>query len=450
MVPMILLGYVSRKFRQLTMCSRNLYFKLGCDSKKCTPNCKQVQGFLKGFLNQHNEPQIDRFRLHWFCRASRYDVKGPIFSLCAQKTLWHKVQELDIGVPVTAGRAFHLPAGIESLRALKLELQGGKPKLFALVFASLETLSLSSVSVPGLELGEWMSHSCRSLKVLNLVDIDGIKDLNISNSCLKALTVSSCSAIKPKDLYYRYTRWYDTAPEDGIIFIHCYSLEKLEICKCGFDNLYLNVNAPCLKDLQISNCEIYGSFDVRISAEQLQTMCLTMELCFCVPEASLSRCRIYSDNLRSLSKATINLAVPYSSTLGIADYTCKEFNSNGLVEFIYSVRYAKSLQLNFQIIKALSNHAQLQNITFQHLEHLEASVADLNNLKDIDIADFLRCCSCLNTLTFKYDSNADQLSETELVDQLQSKLGDECGNTRFAYRVINCKDSENKGFNGRV
>ncbi|KAK8302022.1 hypothetical protein V6Z11_D04G059200 [Gossypium hirsutum] len=200
------LSYVSRKFRQLTMCSRNLYFKLGCDSKKCTPNCKQVQGFLKGFLNQHNEPQIDRFRLHWFCRASRYDVKGPIFSLCVQKALRHKVQELDIGVPVTAGRAFHLPAGIESLRALKLELQGGKPKLFALAFASLEMLSLSSVSVPGLELGEWMSHSCRSLKVLNLVDIDGIKDLNISNSCLKALTVSSCSAIKPKDLYYRYTR----------------------------------------------------------------------------------------------------------------------------------------------------------------------------------------------------------------------------------------------------
>ncbi|KAG4151204.1 hypothetical protein ERO13_D04G050450v2 [Gossypium hirsutum] len=394
------LSYVSRKFRQLTMCSRNLYFKLGCDSKKCTPNCKQVQGFLKGFLNQHNEPQIDRFRLHWFCRASRYDVKGPIFSLCVQKALRHKVQELDIGVPVTAGRAFHLPAGIESLRALKLELQGGKPKLFALAFASLEMLSLSSVSVPGLELGEWMSHSCRSLKVLNLVDIDGIKDLNISNSCLKALTVSSC--------------------KDSIIFIHCYSLEKLEICKCGFDNLYLNVNAPCLKDLQISNCEIYGSFDVRISAEQLQTLCLTMGLSFCVPEASLSRCRIYSDNLRSLSKATINLAVPYSSTLGIADYTCKEFNSNGLVEFIYSVRYAKSLQLNFQIIK------------------------------DIDIADFLRCCSCLNTLTFRYDSNADQLSETELVDQLRSKLGDECGNTRFACRVINCKDSENKGFNGRV
>ncbi|KAG4202872.1 hypothetical protein ERO13_A05G364300v2 [Gossypium hirsutum] len=382
------LSYVSRKFRQLTMCSQ------------LHTNCKQVQGFLRGFLNQHNEPQIDRFRLHWFCRASRYDVKGSIFSLCVQKALRHKVQELDIGVPVTAGRAFHLPAGIESLRALKLEFQGGKPKLFALVFASLETLLLSSVSVPGLELGEWMSHSCRSLKVLNLVDVDGIKDLNISNSCLKALTVSSC--------------------KDSIIFIHCSSLEKLEICKCGFDNLYLNVNAPCLKDLQISNCEIYGSFDVRISAEQLQTLCLTMELSFSLPEASLSRCRIYSDNLRSLSKAIINLAVPYSSTLGIGDYMCKEFNSNGLVEFIYSVRYAKSLQLNFQIIA------------------------------DIDIADFLRCCSCLDTLTFRYDSNADQLSETELVDQLRSKLGDECGNTRFACRVINCKDSENKGFNGRV
>ncbi|TYJ37719.1 hypothetical protein E1A91_A05G394800v1 [Gossypium mustelinum] len=382
------LSYVSRKFRQLTMCSQ------------LHTNCKQVQGFLKGFLNQHNEPQIDRFRLHWFCRASRYDVKGSIFSLCVQKALRHKVQELDIGVPVTAGRAFHLPAGIESLKALKLEFQGGKPKLFALVFASLETLLLSSVSVPGLELGEWMSHSCRSLKVLNLVDVDGIKDLNISNSCLKALTVSSC--------------------KDSIIFIHCSSLEKLEICKCGFDNLYLNVNAPCLKDLQISNCEIYGSFDVRISAEQLQTLCLTMELSFSLPEASLSRCRIYSDNLRSLSKAIINLAVPYSSTLGIGDYMCKEFNSNGLVEFIYSVRYAKSLQLNFQIIE------------------------------DIDIADFLRCCSCLDTLTFRYDSNADQLSETELVDQLRSKLGDECGNTRFACRVINCKDSENKGFNGRV
>lgn len=47
------------------------------------------------------------------------------FSACVQKALKHKVQELDIGVPVTAGRAFHLLAGIESLRALKLKLQGG-------------------------------------------------------------------------------------------------------------------------------------------------------------------------------------------------------------------------------------------------------------------------------------------------------------------------------------
>lgn len=78
------LSYVSRKFRQLTMCSCNLYFKLGCDSKKCTPNCKQVQRFLRGFLNQHNEPQIDRFRLHWFCHASRYYAKGSIFSLCSK------------------------------------------------------------------------------------------------------------------------------------------------------------------------------------------------------------------------------------------------------------------------------------------------------------------------------------------------------------------------------
>ncbi|MBA0630265.1 hypothetical protein Godav_002381 [Gossypium davidsonii] len=208
------LSYLSRKFRQLTMCSRNLYFKLGCDSKKCTSNCKQVQGFLKGFLNQHNEPQIDCFRLHWFCRASRYDVKGPIFSLCVQKALRHKVQELDIGVPVTAGRAFHLPAGIESLRALKLELQGGKPKLFAFSF------------------------------------------------------------LLPRDI--------------------------IAIIRIG-------------------------------------------------------------------------------SGLGTR-----------------------------------------------------------------------RMHDCLNSLTFRYDSNADQLSETELVDQLRSKLGDECGNTRFACRVINCKDSENKGFNGRV
>ncbi|KAH1038545.1 hypothetical protein J1N35_040288 [Gossypium stocksii] len=77
------LSYASRKFGQLPTC--NLYFKLGCDSKKCRPSCKQVQGFLKGFLNQHNEPQIDRFRLHWFCHASRYDIEGSIFSLCVQK-----------------------------------------------------------------------------------------------------------------------------------------------------------------------------------------------------------------------------------------------------------------------------------------------------------------------------------------------------------------------------
>ncbi|KAL4366211.1 hypothetical protein GQ457_05G018060 [Hibiscus cannabinus] len=431
------LSYVCRKFRNLSLCSPSLLFTLGFDSDKCTYDCKQLQRFLKGFLNQHNAPRIHRLRLHWFCRSCRYDAKGSSFSMWVQKALMNKVQELDIGVHVKTGKAFCLPPGIESLRVLKLKLQGGTvPKLFASVFDSLDTLSLSSVTVPGLEFGEWISYSCRSLKVLNLENVDGLEKLYISNPTLRVMKIFGFSAIKSKDnLTWSIRPGWDVTPDDSIISIHCFSLDKLEISECVFDYLDLNVNAPCLKDLQISNCRIHGFFNVRISAEQLQTLTLTMELSLGVPETSLSRCRIYSDNLVSLCKAAINLVVPCSSTFDIADNMYREFNNNGLVELFYSVRYAKILQLNFQTIAALSNNVQLKNIW---LEHLEASVVDLNDIDITELGPFLRCCRSLKTLTVRCDNNENGLSEAEMlgVGSEMEKLDAECRDTRITCNLI--------------
>ncbi|XVF16566.1 hypothetical protein REPUB_Repub10bG0043000 [Reevesia pubescens] len=444
------LSYVSRKFRKLCMSCPNLQFELAFDSTKCTANCKALQRFLKGFLNQHNAPEIHRFRLHWFCNSSRYDAKGSVFGMWVQRAMRNKVQELDIGVPVTAGESFYLPAGIQSLRVLKLKLQGGKPKLFASdVFASLEALSLTSVSIPGFIFGDWVCHSCKSLKFLNLENVTGIKNLNISSSSLKVLTVVSCNAdedgwglLTSRRGHWNYLQRHCI---DSKISIHCSSLEKLAISKCEFDNLYLNVNAPSLKDLQISDCKTYGYFDISISAEQLQTLSLTMQLSFCVTKAlSFSGCRIYSENLLSLRKATLSLVL-WESTFGLGDTIYKEFNTNGLVNFIYSVRYAKILQLNFQIIEALFLEDQLPNLTFEYLEHLEVTIGELNDLDDYTtaIAAFLvECCLSLKTLTLRCDKNASELSETqtELVNQVCSELekfAAECGYMKITCSVIN-------------
>ncbi|EOY03364.1 Uncharacterized protein TCM_018356 [Theobroma cacao] len=354
------LCYVPRKFRKLCMSSPNLSFKLTFDSEKCTAKCKKLQRFLKDFLSIHNAPEIHRLRLHWFCHSVRYDAKGSIFSLWVQKAVRNKVRELDIGVPVKPHKAFYLPAGVESLRVLKLKLQGGNLKSFASVFASLETLSLNSVSIPCLEFGEWVCNSCKSLKVLNLEKVNGIGNLNI------AVHLSSNS-------------------------------------KCLFDGLHLNVNAPSLKGLEISDCEMYDNFDISISAEQLQTLTLTMQLMsLCLRSRRI--CKIYSENLLSLRNATLSLG----------DNMYDEFTNDGLVELIDSVRYAKSLQLSFQIIEALFIKDQLQDITFQHLEHLEVRVSQLSLDDFTAIAAFLVESCSPKTLTLRCDQNASELCETEV------------------------------------
>lgn len=130
------------------------------------------------------------------------------------------------------------------------------------------------------------------------------------------------------------------------------SLENLAISKCEFENLYLKVDAPSLKDLQISDCETYGYFDIRISSEKLQTLRLTMQLSLCVPEVSLRGCR------PSLHNATLSLVLK-ETTLSLGDSMYMEFNNNGLVDFIDSIRYAKILQLNSQIIEVISGFLYL-------------------------------------------------------------------------------------------
>ncbi|XP_021297787.1 FBD-associated F-box protein At3g52670-like [Herrania umbratica] len=339
------LCYVSRKFRKLCMSSPYLSFTLTFDSEKCTA---KLQRFLKDFMSIHNAPEIHRIRLHWLCHSVRYDAKGSIFGLRVQKAVRNKVQELDIGVPVKPHKAFYLPAGAESLRVLKLKLQGGNLKSFASVFASLETLSLNSVN--------------------------GIGNLNISSSSLKVLTIVCC-ADDEDGLVSAYP-----VTKDCKIFIDCSSLENLAISKCLFDGLHLNVNAPSLKGLEISDCKMYDNFDISISAEQLQTLTLTMQLMSLSPD---------------------------------------EFTNDGLAELIDSVRYAKILRLSFQIIEALFIKDQLQDITFQNLEHLEVTVSQLN-LDDITaIAAFLVESCSPKTLTLRCDPSARELCETESTNYAQ-------------------------------
>ena len=68
-------------------------------------------------------------------------------------------------------------------------------------------------------------------------------------------------------------------------------------------------------------------------------------------------------------------------------------------------------------MQALFPWGQLPNITFEHLEHLEVIVVELNDLDDnviTAIAAFVGCCSSLKTFTLRYEKNASELSETEI------------------------------------
>ncbi|OMO77414.1 hypothetical protein COLO4_25202 [Corchorus olitorius] len=390
------LSSVSRKFRKICLCCPNLLFKLAFDNKKCTANCKKFQRFLKDFLDLHNAQEIHRLGLHWFCHSKAYDCKGSIFLEWLQKALRNKVQELDIAVPVTTDhKPFKFPGGrdqFKSLRVLKLKLQGGKSNLLALELPSLEALSLTCVSVP-CKFGEWVSNSCKSLEVLNLEEFSDIYGLNITSSSLKVLTLVSCGGLAPPT-----SRWLESqVPEDGNFIINCSSLEKLSITKCSFGSFTLYVmNSPSLKALQISDCAIHANFDINISsAQQLQTFTLTMKLTFWIKKGIIP---------------SINLHNSFSARR---------------ITLMDGVRYAKSLQLNFQIIEALSQHDQLPE--FERLEHLEVTVAELNLDNIAAIASFLVELCRLNTLTLRFKENATQLSEAEIADKICSELLEEHG-----------------------
>ncbi|OMO76797.1 hypothetical protein CCACVL1_15403 [Corchorus capsularis] len=401
------LSSISRKFQKICSSGHNLLFKLDFDDKSCTATCKKFKKFLKdsvakkkckkfkGFesLDLHNAPEIQRLGLHWFCHCCRYDSKKSSFMNWLQYALRNKVQELDIAVPVTADhKPFKFPAAgrdqFTSLKVLKLKLQRGESNLLALEMPSLEALSLTSVSVDSLKFGEWVSsNSCKSLKVLNLEEFRGIYDLNISSSSLKAFTLVSCAR-----------------HQDGNFnIISCSSLEKLSITKCAFGNFKL-MNSPSLKGLQISNCKFFNNFDINIiSAEQLQTFTLTMNLSFWTGNGSINL-----HNSLSLRDAVISVEPN------------RNFTHNDLFRLMNDIRYAKSLQLSFQTIQALSHHDQWPK--FEYLEHLEVTGAELNLYKIATIAAFLVELCSLNTLTLRFNENATQLSEIEVANKICSEV----------------------------
>ncbi|OMO79188.1 hypothetical protein CCACVL1_13865 [Corchorus capsularis] len=144
-------------------------------------------------------------------------------------------------------------------------------------------------------------------------------------------------------------------------------------------------------------------------------------------------------NSLSLRDAVISLE-PSTSFFGLHEYSI--FTHNGLVTLIDGVRHAKSLQLNFQIIEALSQHDQLPE--FKRLEHLEVAVAELNLDNIATLAAFLVELCSLNTLTLRFKENATQLSEAEVANEICSEVEKHGVDSNYLKMKIICSAIENK------
>ncbi|OMO98155.1 hypothetical protein COLO4_14114 [Corchorus olitorius] len=422
------LSSVCQKFRKICLSCPNLLFKLAFRNEEpCKANCKKIKRFLRDSVDIDDQDVLFRLCLPWFCHSHSCCYTSFEFLVWVKRALRNnEVQELDIAVP--NHEPFKFPASYKSLTVLKLnKLRDRESKLVALDLPSLEALSLTSVSVDPGKFGEWVSsNSCKSLKVLNLEEFNSDNaNLNISSSSLKVLTLASCAG----------------PPEDGNLFISCSSLEKLSITNCSFLDLVLCVmNTHSLKALEISDCVIFDNFDINInSVEQLQTFTLAMELALSLKEGSVPSINI--PNSHSLRHAFISLEPFVSWADSLRNYPI--FTCNGLIKLINGVRYAKSLQLNRDIIHALWYHDQWPKL--EYLEHLEV-IFDAEEDVDVhtyQIAAFVVGLCSLKTLTLRFDENATPLSETEVVNQLRSELLKKHGVESNHLNII-CTAIENK------
>ncbi|KAF2307795.1 hypothetical protein GH714_031814 [Hevea brasiliensis] len=137
--------------------------------------------------------KTERISILWpFAAANANEKFRVLMWLC--NAIACKVQLIDLQIILHGEDVFSLPAPVflsESLKELKVNLQGGRLDKFPLSggFCNLKSLSLIDLQISNEGFGGWISSFCKHLEKLLLENFDGGKNIIINSPTLKSLTI---------------------------------------------------------------------------------------------------------------------------------------------------------------------------------------------------------------------------------------------------------------------
>ncbi|EEF45933.1 conserved hypothetical protein [Ricinus communis] len=259
----ISLSLVSRKFKQLCLCSPFLFFLADFDNSLQISDSKMKKEILKTRYTQfcssvdkvmrsrHNLGiQIDRFLIHWITKVFVNEGCCVIASW-VNSAAGCNVRELDILIDVGFGRVYYLPDGVfecQSLKVLRLNLQKGNFGLTDREMESVDELVLDSVTIFDRNYGKRSSNLWASLKRLNLVNVRWMDDLIIASKSLEELKISN-SQFGLVNAEWRFLIPSLTLKSISIsrclfigpcqISLDCPSLENFTVHGSKFDNVFI-------------------------------------------------------------------------------------------------------------------------------------------------------------------------------------------------------------------
>ncbi|CAK7324990.1 unnamed protein product [Dovyalis caffra] len=331
------IGAVSRRCRQMFICSPYLKFKLTC-SYDGPPNlCKQFSDHVDRLLSQRNGLEIRCLCLHWACFKDNCDVDVTLIDRWVNVALSCQAQEIDLEVGLTECPfleleeipIFELPKCVfssETLRVLKLDLHHKCLKEPTGAFVLLEDLTLTTMAGPDSErsLKKLISTACPSLKRLTIVNLDDVRHLSVISPSLEELTLIDLP----------YNLWVIDISTQGLqkLYLDLHSLFAGYLCT-------MKIDAPNLQDLKWK---------------------------------AATANNIYLSQFRFLKNANISV--------GISDsYVDEPTTRNRITDLLQGVCCSRTLQLNSDVLEELKlkaledykQHGGFHNLICHQLNAIE-------------------------------------------------------------------------------
>lgn len=212
------------------------------------PSCNQMRGellnSLERFFSHRGKSKIQCFGIRWLFLDR--NITGEFIDEHYQVITWiHnaircKVEELDLDFTGRGTTILALSSCIyvcPSLRSLSVNLRGNiLPEPSSSFSCNLQYLTLRNVMIEDIRFCKWMSHSCKSLKELQLIIVKGLHNITIESSSLESFKLVSGI---DEDLFHLNITG-----------------EKLEDIHIAWGNVLspsrksLNISAPNLKNLK--------------------------------------------------------------------------------------------------------------------------------------------------------------------------------------------------------